>query len=834
MFARVAHTSADELKFRIVEQARVAAEAARYIAGCRWRRGKLASRLLPCSGALERARHAITGADWGGADAALRAHFLQRAPRFLLNPADRLQLSAAAREAFPSATAAAAQRAAPLLEGRYDLLGFEHLSFQRGDTPVDWHFDPVHGRRAPVDFWARIPYLDPRCGDHKIIWELNRHQHWLALGRAAWLTGEDRYAAACATELGSWMRANPPLTGINWASMLELAFRSISWMWAIQFFVPFEHAGKPGWIVDLLLGLERQLEHVGRHLSSYFSPNTHLLGEALALYVGGRLLPELRPAARWERVGRAVLLHESRAQVNPEGSHAEQSPHYHRYALDFYLLALAVARKTEDAAAGQFAEIASRMASFCRAIADSNGRLPTIGDDDGGLLFPICGRTPDDVRDSLALAAALLRRQELAIDAPPEEVFWMSGGDVTAFVHPLEPSPPQCPTSQVFSDTGYVVFDSPAGHSILDAGPHGFLNGGHAHADALSFVLTVGGRPLLIDPGTASYTDPALRDRFRSTAMHNTVVMDGRQQAQPSGRFHWHSRANGHVDLWRPASQIPTPDQGELSPDHTPGNIASDMPFDYVEALHDGYSPLVHRRGLLRMPDDLWFVVDHLQGNGRHAAEIYWHFDPAWRLNREKESVTQLIHDDGLHAVLASTARQRETFLGDNEGIGWCSPRYGRVVPSLTVRYSKTDDTPMSLCTAIAASATPFRLDIQSAPVNAAPGSAWHSVAAVVDYSDSAFIMLVAMPRLGGGKSDRPLQRVAVGSGTLTTNARVCVLRLSRSGEPLSLTLIDAKDATWAGPHAFTVRTSSSARDLHLGTRALRWLNRRSEARPVA
>jgi hypothetical protein len=258
------------------------------------------------------------------------------------------------------------------------------------------------------------------------------------------------------------------------------------------------------------------------------------------------------------------------------------------------------------------------------------------------------------------------------------------------------------------------------------------------------------------------------------------------------------------------------------------------MPFDYVEALHDGYSPLVHRRGLLRMPDDLWFVVDHLQGNGRHAAEIYWHFDPAWRLNREKESVTQLIHDDGLHAVLASTARQRETFLGDNEGIGWCSPRYGRVVPSLTVRYSKTDDTPMSLCTAIAASATPFRLDIQSAPVNAAPGSAWHSVAAVVDYSDSAFIMLVAIPRLGGGKSDRPLQRVAVGSGTLTTNARVCVLRLSRSGEPLSLTLIDAKDATWAGPHAFTVRTSSSARDLHLGTRALRWLNRRSEARPVA
>ena len=50
--------------------------------------------------------------------------------------------------------------------------------------------------------------------------------------------------------------------------------------------------------------------------------------------------------------------------------------------------------------------------------------------------------------------------------------------------------------------------------------------------------------------------------------------------------------------------------------------------FDYVEATHDGYLPLVHCRSVLRLPEDLWLVVDHLIGTGRHRADIYWHFDP--------------------------------------------------------------------------------------------------------------------------------------------------------------------------------------------------------------
>jgi uncharacterized heparinase superfamily protein len=823
---RLTRASAAELRSRCGERTRVAAERLRHAAGSPWRRDHLTRRLATCSPAIERAVRAMERKDWSQANAELCAHFLQRPSRFVLNPADRPAIAAAARALFPSAAQSAARRATAVVEHRYDLLGFENLSFERDCSSVDWHFDPVHDRRAPAVFWSRVPYLDPRFGDHKIIWELNRHQHWLALGRAAWLTGDAHYASACIDELEGWMRANPPLTGINWCSMLELAFRSISWIWALHFVLSFGELANRAWTLDLLLGLERQLTHIERHLSFYFSPNTHLLGEALALYIAGRVLPEFRSAGRWAETGRAILLRECHVQVNPDGGHAEQSPHYHRYALDFYLLALAVARKTHDEAAGEFAEVAGAMASFCHAIADHDGRLPTIGDDDGGSLFPICGRAPDDARDSLALAAALLSRPGLAPDELPEEAFWMVGGDLPLLSLFFEGNTlASSVASRLFPESGYAVLNSSTSHAVLDVGAHGFLNGGHAHADALSLTLSVRGRPLLIDPGTASYVDPVLRDRLRSTAMHNTVVVDGRPQAVPAGPFHWRTRANGRVETWRPSLAIGELDIEASTPEED-GRHELGRAFDYVEGTHDGYLPLVHCRSVLRLPEDLWLLADHLIGTGRHRADIYWHFDPAWSMARAEKSSVGLARQDG-HATIASTASSLETFRGDREGIGWCSPRYGRVVPALTLRASAERDLPLSVFSALTVSAEPVRLEIESALVRS-DEVGWHSVGAVVQFAGVELIVLVSIP----STADRPRQvartmrSIAVEAGELLTDARVAVLKRRASGDLLSFTMLGGTVATFLGPCAFSLPPQSSARDLHLSGRVLARLSR--------
>lgn len=643
------------------------------VARPRWQTSNLARALDPGLDAMRPVRERLAASDVPGAHAALSTYFAARTSRFVLAPDGRAGLARAIRTAFPGAADEAARRADRILAGRLDLLGYRDLDVtgaQEGvGAPVDWHRDPVHDRRPTFAHWTRVPYLDPACGDHKIIWELNRHQHWLALGRAYVLTGHRPYRDRVVAELSSWMAANPPLTGVNWASMLELSFRCLSWIWALHFFVEREERVPAStWLVDLLLGLDRQLALVEQNLSTYFSPNTHLLGEALALYVAGQSLPELARARRWADTGRQTLIREAEIQIGADGGHVELSPHYHRYTLDFYLLALAIARISGDADGCRSFEPAVRdLAGFARAMAGDSLHLPRIGDDDGGMLLPICGRDESDIADSLALAAVITGAEDLFDGDPPEEVAWMTG------TVPPRVTGTATRGSTALAASGYFVSHTGRGdHLVMDAGPLGFLNGGHAHADALAMTLEVAGTPLLIDPGTGCYTvDLEMRDRFRSTTYHNTVTVNGRSQSVPAGPFKWASAARARVHAWR-----------------------CDSAFDFCDASHDGYLPILHRRQVLARPG-YWIVWDWLVGAGAIEAAAHWHLGPSWSASMTG-GVVRLDHADGQRVWLATVGGEASIRIGGsgNERLGWCSPSYGRVVPTTTIRAVRSGTTP--------------------------------------------------------------------------------------------------------------------------------------------
>ena len=196
----------------------------------------------------------------------------------------------------------------------------------------------------------------------------------------AWLLGDDaRFGEELTMQLEDWRRANQMHVGVNWASALEVAFRALSLVWIFHWV-----GDRLGWGVRRRL-LETIYQH-GRHLeynlSVYFSPNTHLLGEAVALHAIGALFPAM-PGAEKRRVeGRRVVLEQLEFQVEDDGSHFEQSTYYQLYAVDFFLLHHVIEPLPESALARL-----RKMAEFLGEVVSPGGRLPLIGDDDGGRVF---------------------------------------------------------------------------------------------------------------------------------------------------------------------------------------------------------------------------------------------------------------------------------------------------------------------------------------------------------------------------------------------------------------------------------------------------------------
>jgi hypothetical protein len=780
---------AAEMLWRGRAAGRIAVDRARAaVQGSQWDREDLARRIGSGSG-LATLQAALAARQWHTAHTILAAHFADGPQRFVIAPALRAPLTSRVLQEFPRAADEAAARADRVVDGEYDLLGYRGLRFDQGGGVIDWHYDPAHMRRAPRRFWTSVPFLEPSCGDHKIIWELNRHQHWLVLGRAYWLTGNTVYRQVVLNQLASWLDANRPLVGINWASMLELALRSLSWIWALNFFAErVEDRG--AWLVDLLLALDRQLDQIERNLSLYFSPNTHLLGEALALYVAGRTLPLLAGSARRERIGRAVLVSEIEKQIGADGGHCERSTHYHRYTLDFYMLALAVARITGDAAAADFQAAVTRIAFAARLLADDRGRLPHIGDDDGGMAFPLTGRAADDIRDSLAAAAALVARPELRVGPAPEEAFWLLANP--ALTNGLDSSAAAPSLAITASDalpvTGYYVSRSAAGdHLVIDGGPHGYQNAGHAHADALSMTLSVRGIPVVEDPGTGSYTvDAALRDRLRSTPLHNTLTLDERSQSLPQGPFHWSHTADASVRRWR-----------------------TNAGFDYFDGSHDGYRPLEHRRHVLALHGDLILVGDLVAGDRTvHRADVHWHLQRGWQVSLSSGGATlsrrgETIQMFAPHGVV-------EVFTGDAEnGLGWQAPVYGRVEAAPTLRISHSGSAPLWTFTVFGVNPANEIIEVDTTPVWAEAGLLEHSVALRITRAASIDYWLIAEP------FQEPNHRVWR-VGEIETDARMLFCRTRQDGQITRVALVDGSIVTASGHRKLLVSLPRTVPDLHV------------------
>ena len=522
-------------------------------------------------------------------DVRINEHF-----RHPVDASGSLLLATRYRDLFPEDVGHELAEGSRLAAHQFTLLGHTMSHGER----IAWSRDPVSGRDWSRGFSPDIPYRGAeRLGDIKLPWELNKHQYFFTLGKAAWLSGNVEQAIEIVRQIDHWIDDNPYQRGIHWISALETGTRAVSWIMAYPFYAkccdgPFRQR--------LATSLAQHLLFVEQHLSTGRFANTHLVGEAAVLVAGGLFL-ECRHSARWLAKGIEILEAEIENQVTPDGVHAERSVAYHRFFLDHYYLVATLLAANQRSLSPATLERMEQMTSFLMHVVFPDGTAPDFGDADDARGLWLRADSPTDYRGLLALGAVLFNRGDFkaAAGRVTEEVFWLLGLEGVAKFEELTPRPAE-DASVAYPHSGYYVMRGGWAASdptlVFDCGALGFGPAGHWHADALSFQLHADGTRSSWTPGrsrTTSITHGAMSSAAPAPTTPSSWT--ARTSRSPRDRMAWDSVARSRPHQW-----------------------VTTRWFDLADGEHDGYcrlpDPVTHRRAIVFLKPDLWLIWDDVRG----------------------------------------------------------------------------------------------------------------------------------------------------------------------------------------------------------------------------
>lgn len=553
-------------------------------------------------------------------------------------------------------------RAEAALAYRVDLLGSGPKDL---GPSIDWHTDFKTGLSWPPRYFADIDYNNPeRPSDVKLPWELSRLQWLMPVGQAYVLTHENRYAQAVREVLEQWIDANPCGGSVNWSCTMEAALRVFSWVW---FFHVFHDA--PAWRdsvfrLRFLRMLYLHVEFTDRHIERSDVNGNHYTADAAGLVMGGLFFGEGAEPKRWQDDGWRILMHEILCQIYPDGVDFEASVPYHRLVTELFLWPAMYRSKLGLAVDEAYTRRLRAMAVFVRAYTRPNGGAPLWGDADDARVLPLGIQDINDHRYLPTLIGLYLHDASVLESAPAGvgEVWWVHGPLKTRQWYDARPS---IPVSQAFPDGGVYVMRSQTDHVFIDCGPVGLAGrGGHGHNDCLAFEAMLDGVSLVTDCGaylyTASYEE---RNRFRSTASHNTPQVDEQEInrfVRPDYLWNLYNDALPRLIDWH-----------------------DDADYAWFHGEHSGYRRLKDpvtpcRRLYLDKIRHALLVDDHITGYGIHRIEIPLHLAPG--------VTVESLHEG--YATLEAEMRRFKVIWCGSDGfqlhreVARVSPSYGRVCAS--------------------------------------------------------------------------------------------------------------------------------------------------------
>jgi uncharacterized heparinase superfamily protein len=309
--------------------------------------------------------------------------------------------------------------------------------------------------------------------------------------------------------ISRWVAENPPTQGNGWEPYPS-SLRIVNWIkWSLA-----GNMLRASEIESLYLQVRWLATRVECHLLG-----NHLLANAKALMFAGTFFDGDEPQS-WLSLGRCILEEQIPEQILADGVHFERSPMYHAIiledVLDLINLAQTFPEKLEADFLVSMKDIAKNMLFAYEKLNHPDGKISFFND------------------AALGIAGSLSELSHYAHSLGIDAASRMSGVE--------------CQESNELSlvhlrEAGYIRIENSDACAILDVAEIGpdYLPG-HAHADTLSFELSVFGERLIVNGGTSTYAG-TLRSYERSTKAHSTVEIDGKDSSEVWGHFRVANRA---------------------------------------------------------------------------------------------------------------------------------------------------------------------------------------------------------------------------------------------------------------------------------------------------
>jgi len=468
-----------------------------------------------------------------------------------------------------SAVALEQTQAEPLrdVQGAWQKIAANHESFS---NPMQFHF------LNHSVFYAQQP--DWQDAKQSQLWLYNLHYFDFIWSKACLCSPEKTQAIML-----NWVQSNPPVQGIGWDSY-PISLRIVNWVkWSLSGF-PLAKT--------LIDSLWLQAHFLSKRMEYHILAN-HFFENCKALLFAGLFFQGEKAQALFKK-GQRLFIAQLHEQVLEDGAHYELSPMYHAIMLVGVLDVIALYRCYGQSIPAIYLEKAQAMLQW----------LSTMVHPDGGWVF----------FNDTALGIAPEWRVIVSY-AKQLGITWREESHTVLHEH-----------------SGYAMLRNKQAVLFIDAADIGAsYQPGHAHADTLSFELSLFGQRWFVNSGISTYTVGKQRQWQRSSALHNTLVCDHQNSSHVWSAFRVAKRAK----LLHRSLQV-TPQGGDLT------------------AAHNGYRDLkgspVHERRW-QLSGGALVISDRLLGRGKHHVALYFHLHPDIEVLERDEKI-QLVSADGRQAVL--------------------------------------------------------------------------------------------------------------------------------------------------------------------------------------